>query len=161
MTSPRRTLVALDMLSDDINLLNDSQVNSELHFKLLSDFLLQLKQLNDSVQQESEAAMRCLFVGSQFEQAIGRKSMLIVYMKLLNYVLTAWDATLKAEAIINDSFDDNADVRLELLQVKAIKAKSQLKTVASAMGKQDYEVFCNVLGLSADKWQWDTLRARF
>ena len=161
MTSPRRTLVALDMLSEDINLLNDSQVNSELHFKLLSDFLLQLKQLNDSVQQESEAAMRCLFVGSQFEQAIGRKSMLIVYMKLLNYVLTAWDATLKAEAIINDSFDDNADVRLELLQVKAIKAKSQLKTVASAMGKQDYEVFCNVLGLSADKWQWDTLRARF
>ena len=161
MTSPQRTLVALDMLSDDINLLNDSQVNSELHFKLLSDFLLQLKQLNDSVQQESEASMRCLFVGSQFEQAIGRKSMLIVYMKLLNYVLTAWDATLKAEAIINDSFDDNADVRLELLQVKAIKAKSQLKTVASAMGKQDYEVFCNLLGLSADKWQWDTLRARF
>ncbi|WP_334032192.1 hypothetical protein [Alteromonas sp. P256] len=161
MTSPQRTLVALDMLSDDINLLNDSQVNSELHFKLLSDFLVQLNQLNDSVQQESEAAMKRLFVGSLFEQAIGRKSMITVYMKLLNYVLTAWDATLKADAIINDNFDNNADVRLELLQVKAIKAKSQLKTVASAMGKQDYEVFCNLLGLTADKWQWDTLRARF
>lgn len=161
MTSPQRTLVALDMLSDDINLLNDSQVNSELHFKLLSDFLVQLNQLNDSVQQESEAAMKRLFVGSLFEQAIGRKSMVTVYMKLLNYVLTAWDATLKADAIINDNFDNNADVRLELLQVKAIKAKSQLKTVASAMGKQDYEVFCNLLGLTADKWQWDTLRARF
>jgi hypothetical protein len=161
MTSPQRTLVALDMLSDDINLLNDSQVNSELHFKLLSDFLVQLNQLNDSVQQESEAAMKRLFVGSLFEQSIGRKSMITVYMKLLNYVLTAWDATLKADAIINDNFDNNADVRLELLQVKAIKAKSQLKTVASAMGKQDYEVFCNLLGLSADKWQWDTLRARF
>ncbi|WP_032097300.1 MULTISPECIES: hypothetical protein [unclassified Alteromonas] len=161
MTSPQRTLVALDMLSDDINLLNDSQVNSELHFKLLSDFLVQLNQLNVSVQQESEAAMKRLFVGSLFEQAIGRKSMITVYMKLLNYVLTAWDATLKADAIINDNFDDNADVRLELLQVKAIKAKSQLKTVASAMGKQDYEVFCSLLGLTADKWQWDTLRARF
>jgi len=161
MTSPQRTLVALDMLSDDINLLNDSQVNSELHFKLLSDFLVQLNQLNESVQQESEAAMKRLFVGSLFERPIGRKSMITVYMKLLNYVLTAWDATLKADAIINDNFDNNADVRLELLQVKAIKAKSQLKTVASAMGKQDYEVFCNLLGLSADKWQWDTLRARF
>tara|TARA_A200000159_G_scaffold73515_1_gene68270 strand:- start:24676 stop:25125 length:450 start_codon:yes stop_codon:yes gene_type:complete len=149
------------MLSDDINLLNDSQVNSELHFKLLSDFLVQLNQLNDSVQLESEAAMKRLFVGSLFEQAIGRKSMVTVYMKLLNYVLTAWDATLKADEIINDNFDNNADVRLELLQVKAIKAKSQLKTVASAMGKQDYKAFCSLLGLTADKWQWDTLRARF
>ena len=45
----------------------------------------------------------------------------------------------KAESIINDNFDDSADVRLELLQVKAIKAKAQLKTVASAMGEQDYK----------------------
>jgi hypothetical protein len=161
MTSPQRTLVALDMLSDDINLLNDSQVNSELHFRLLSDFLAQLNHLNDSVQLESEASTKRLFVGSVFDKAISRKSMLTVYMKLLNYVLTAWDATLKADAIINDNFDNSADVRLELLQVKAIKAKSQLKTVASAMGKQDYEVFCSLLGLTADKWQWDTLRARF
>lgn len=113
------------------------------------------------MQSDTEASVKQLLKGSVLDGAIGRKSMLVVYIKLINYVITAWDATLKAESIINDNFDDSADVRLELLQVKAIKAKAQLKTVASAMGEQDYKTFCTMLGLTAEKWQWDTLRARF
>lgn len=161
MTSSQRTLINLEILSDDINQLESSQLNGSLHFKLLSDFLLRLTELNHSVQSDTEASVKQLLKGSVFDGAIGRKSMLVVYIKLINYVITAWDATLKAESIINDNFDDSADVRLELLQVKAIKAKAQLKTVASAMGEQDYKTFCAMLGLTAEKWQWDTLRARF
>lgn len=62
----------------------------------------------------------------------------------MEYVITAWEASQKASRIIADSFDESADKRLELLQVKAIKAKSQLKTVAIAMGKADYEVYPSV-----------------
>jgi len=29
------------------------------------------------------------------------------------------------------------------------------------MGKEDYAKFVQTLGLSAQEWQWDTLRARF
>lgn len=161
MISPQRTLINLEILSDDINQLESSQLNGSLHFKLLSDFLLRLTELSHSVQSDTEASVKQLLKGSVLDGAIGRKSMLVVYIKLINYVITAWDATLKAESIINDNFDDSADVRLELLQVKAIKAKAQLKTVASAMGEQDYKTFCTMLGLTAEKWQWDTLRARF
>lgn len=161
MTSPQRTLINLEILSDDIHQLESSQLNGSLHFKLLNDFLSRLTELSHSVQSDTEASVKQLLKGSVLDGAIGRKSMLVVYIKLINYVITAWDATLKAESIINDNFDDSADVRLELLQVKAIKAKAQLKTVASAMGEQDYKTFCTMLGLTAEKWQWDTLRARF
>jgi len=84
-----------------------------------------------------------------------------VYTKLVGYVITAWEASNKANAILVDNFDASADKRLELLQVKAIRAKSQLKTVATAMGQNDYEKFTQALGLIAQEWQWDMLRARF
>ena len=98
---------------------------------------------------------------SIFENIFERKRMVAVYIKLIGYVLTAWEATSKANAILLDNFDASADKRLELLQVKAIKAKSQLKTVATAMGQSDYEKFTRTLGLETQEWQWDTLRARF
>ena len=70
-----------------------------------------------------------LLSGSLFEDIFERKRMVGVYIKLVGYVITAWEATNKANAIISENFDSSADKRLELLQLKAIKAKSQLKTV--------------------------------
>jgi hypothetical protein len=110
---------------------------------------------------ETETGFQTLLKSSLFEDKFERKRMVNVYKKLVDYVITSWEATEKANVIIADSFDEGADKRLELLQVKAIKAKSQLKTVATAMGKTDYEKFTQVFGLTAQEWLWDNLRARF
>ncbi|AFT96693.1 hypothetical protein AMBAS45_16150 [Alteromonas macleodii str. 'Balearic Sea AD45'] len=149
------------MLSDDINALHVDALNTHVHIKLLHNVLNELKNAEQFVALETEASFQKSLSGSLFENIFERKRMVGVYIKLVGYVITAWEATNKANAIISENFDSSADKRLELLQVKAIKAKSQLKTVASAMGKEDYAKFVQTLGLSAQEWQWDTLRARF
>ena len=161
MASLQRTLVNLEILSEDINILDDSAINTVAHIKLLRSVLEELKNAEPLVAFETEASFQKLLSGSLFEGIFERKGMVGVYIKLVGYVITASEATNKANAILTDNFDPSADKRLELLQVKAIKAKSQLKTVASAMGKEDYEKFVHTLGLFAQEWQWDTLRARF
>lgn len=161
MASLQRTLVNLEMLSDDIDALHVDALNTHAHIKLLHNVLNELKNAEQLVALETEASFQKSLSGSLFENIFERKRMVGVYIKLVGYVITAWEATNKANAIISENFDSSADKRLELLQVKAIKAKSQLKTVASAMGKEDYAKFVQTLGLSAQEWQWDTLRARF
>ena len=161
MASLQRTLVNLEMLSDDINALHVDALNTHAHIMLLHNVLNELKNAEQFVALETEASFQKSLSGSLFENIFERKRMVGVYIKLVGYVITAWEATNKANAIISENFDSSADKRLELLQVKAIKAKSQLKTVVSAMGKEDYAKFVQTLGLSTQEWQWDTLRARF
>jgi len=161
MASLQRSLVNLEMLSDDINALNAHALNTAAHIRLLHNVLEELKIAEQFVALETEASFHKALLGSMFENIFERKRMVGVYIKLLGYVLTAWEATNKANAIISENFDSSADKRLELLQVKAIKAKSQLKTVATAMGQGDYGKFTQTLGLTTQEWQWDTLRARF
>lgn len=161
MASIQRSLVNLEMLSDDITSLSFEARNTAAHIRLLNEVLKELKGLNVLVPNETESSFHNAMTGSIFENIFERKRMVAVYIKLIGYVLTAWEATSKANAILLDNFDASADKRLELLQVKAIKAKSQLKTVATAMGQSDYEKFTRTLGLETQEWQWDTLRARF
>ena len=161
MASLQRALVNLEMLSDDINALSSDKLNTATHIHLLHSVLEELKNAEATVVFETEASFHKTLQGSLFEPIFERKRMVGVYTKLVGYVITAWEASNKANAILVDNFDASADKRLELLQVKAIRAKSQLKTVATAMGQNDYEKFTQALGLIAQEWQWDTLRARF
>lgn len=87
--------------------------------------------------------------------------MIGVHLKLIGYVLTFWDANKKANDILDTNFGESADKRLELLQVKAIRAKAQLKTVAHAMGQADYQKFIDLLNLRDAQWQWDVLLSRY
>ncbi len=161
MARLRRSLVNLEMLCEDIASLPPSQLDGPQHLHLLHAVLSALMELNSLLQYETETGFTHFLVGTSLEDVFAKKRMASVYAKLIDYVITAWEATDKANLIIADNFDEGADKRLELLQVKAIKAKSQLKTVASAMGQADYEKFLQLLSLGAKDWQWDTLRARF
>ena len=161
MATLQRALVNLEMLSEDINMLSSSELGRAPHLRLLQTILSCLNELSSLTQQETEASFQKSLHGSVFEGVFKRKSMVEVYAKLLRLVITAWEASDKANLIIADNFDERADKRLELLQVKAIKAKSQLKTVASAMGEVDYARFIEALGLHDHQWQWEILRARF
>jgi len=121
MASLQRTLVNLEMLSDDINALHVDALNTHAHIKLLHNVLNELKNAEQFVALETEASFQKSLSGSLFENIFERKRMVGVYIKLVGYVITAWEATNKANAIISENFDSSADKRLELLQVKAIK----------------------------------------
>jgi len=161
MARLQRALVNLEMLSEDINDLSETELFTDAHNRLLQAILDTLVELNTLVINETQASLQQMLAGSPFENVFEKKQMVSVYVKLLGYVITACEATNKASLIINDNFDERADKRLELLQVKAIRAKSQLKTVASAMGKSDYQKFVLICGLKSQEWSWDVLRARF
>ncbi|BFT31396.1 hypothetical protein D210916BOD24_25720 [Alteromonas sp. D210916BOD_24] len=161
MARLRRSLVNLEMLCEDIASLPTTQLNGPHHLRLLHAVQSALVEVESLLQEETESGFVKFLIGTSLEDVFAKKQMAGVYAKLTDYVITAWEATAKANLIIADNFDEGADKRLELLQVKAIKAKSQLKTVASAMGHADYEKFLQLLGLGAKEWQWDTLRARF
>ncbi|MEC7284235.1 MAG: hypothetical protein VXW48_11565, partial [Pseudomonadota bacterium] len=120
MASLQRTLVNLEMLSDDINALHVGALNTHAHIKLLHNVLNELKNAEQFVALETEASFQKSLSGSLFENIFERKRMVGVYIKLVGYVITAWEATNKANAIISENFDSSADKRLELLQVKAI-----------------------------------------
>lgn len=87
--------------------------------------------------------------------------MVSIHLRLVDYVLTYWQTMQKVNDIRDTNFESNADKRLDLLHVKAVKAKSQLKTVASAMGQDNYSRFLALINLSDVEWQWDVIRARY
>lgn len=161
MATFQRLLVNLEIIADDLDALNESDCFSDKHLALLGAYRAALADLNESAAQQTEAHCKAYFQHSSLASVYVKKQMLSVHVKLINYVLSYWDANEKVTDIINDDFDPRADKKLELLQVKAIRAKAQLKTVATAMGKEDYKRFIEVLKLSGKDWQWDTLRARF
>lgn len=161
MASTQRALINLEILSDDILSLAHNDLQDDKHLLLLRDFLTSLNGFNALIEHETEASFKTMLQGSSFEGVFEKKGMVKVYIKLLGFVTTAWQASNKAKLIIEDNFESDADKRLELLQTKAIRAKSQLKTVASAMGYRDYQKFLSALALDCPQWQWDTLRARF
>lgn len=161
MATFQRLLVNLEIIADDLDALHESDCFSNGHLALLGAFREALVKLNEAAMEQTEASCKAYFEHSSLASVYAKKQMLSVHVKLIGYVLSYWEANEKVSEIINDDFDPRADKRLELLQVKAIRAKAQLKTVATAMGKEDYGRFIEVLKLSGKDWHWDTLRARF
>ncbi|MEC9126573.1 MAG: hypothetical protein VX840_06475, partial [Pseudomonadota bacterium] len=100
MASLQRTLVNLEMLSDDINALHVDALNTHAHIKLLHNVLNELENAEQFVALETEASFQKSLSGSLFENIFERKRMVGVYIKLVGYVITAWEATNKANAII-------------------------------------------------------------
>ena len=161
MTTIQRNIVNLEIVADDLAALPDSEYWSAQHIKLIQEYKNALQQLAESSSFETENGFKKWIESSPLKQALETKQMINVHLKLIDYVLTYWDANQKAERILDNNFGEHADRRLELLQVKAIRAKSQLKTVASAMGELDYQKFVKQLNLRDEQWQWHGLISRF
>lgn len=82
------------------------------------------------------------------------KWMLGIYNWLIGYVLQYWEMSWKIDVIFVDQFDENVDKWFDLLQVKNIKVKLQFKMVVGVMGKCDYELFVQNMGLNYFDWIW-------
>lgn len=154
MGTTQRHLVNLDILLADIEMLDATQYSSHMHQKLLQDIQSVLANLEVAAQHETVSSFQKAVAATGLAKALEDKRMPGIYKRLIGYVLQFWQADKKAAAILASEFDGNADKRLELLQVKSIKAKSQFKTVARAMGRADYEHFISALGLVHEDWLW-------
>lgn len=154
MGTTQRHLVNLDILLTDIEMLDGSEYGSQTHIKLLKGVQLVLGELEVAAQSETVASFQKAVVNSGLAGPLEDKRMPGIFKRLIGNVLEYWDAHGKAAQILDSQFDGNADKRLELWQVKAIKAKSQFKTVARAMGRTDYLHFIDALGLTHEDWQW-------
>ena len=76
----------------------------------------------------------------------------------MGFVIDFYEARRKVLGILENEFSSLADKHLDLLQTKAIKARSQFKTVAQALGKEEYCQFISQLGLPDHEWGWLQLR---
>lgn len=161
MSPLQRHLINLEMIADDISMLDESELLSDEHLQLLKRYKSELTRLNELASSETESAFKSLIQKSVLSTLVDSRQMLLIHLKLIEYIQTFTTADAKIQSILTTRFDSNSDKYLELLQTKAIRAKSQLKTVAMAMGKVDYEKFTQFLSLNQDEWLWDVLKARY
>ena len=154
-----RALINLDMLTEDLQD-QDCRVSNSVsdgYLKLLQQYLEKshtlLSQVNDMTEHEfseiAHASGTCKHITS--------KRMLGIQIKLIQYVLSYYSASVKIAKLQASEFDSYADKRLDLLQTKAVRARSQFKTVAKAMGKTDLQGFIETLGLPDVDWGWGAL----
>ncbi|MBU3023165.1 hypothetical protein [Aestuariibacter sp. A3R04] len=155
MTSTtQRHLVNVDMLLSDIDALKQQPYSRLAHSRLLTALKNELAALSRVIEHETVYSFHQAVVTIGLESTLPAKRMADIYARLINYVLEYWEAQEKVDSIIDSCFDTNAEKRLQLLQVKAIRAKTQFKTVAKAMGDHDYTHCIAVLGLSQENWVW-------
>ncbi len=163
MAHVNRLLVSLDMLSQDLG--DELQLTSTLTEPKVSDHYLELlaqyTQFSELLAQRSsdltERNFTQLIQDSGMCLHLVNKNMLLVQNKLLTYVLEYYSASRKADQIRNDDFSEQAEVRFDLLTTRAIKSKSQFKTVARELAKDDYTALQHGMALAKFDWQWETL----
>lgn len=154
MATTQRHLVNLDMILSDIELMSPEQYASEQHVTLLKSVLNILAGLALTIQEETVHSFQQAVESAGLQDMLKDKRMVTIYQRLISNVLEFWSASQKIRGIIDAQFDDHADERLTLLQAKAMRAKNQFKTVATAMGMTDYLDFLHRLGLEHSDWRW-------
>lgn len=161
MHSARRTIINLEMLSeemhDDLMAVHKEAVVSTDYLNLLHAYQMKLAVLEEEVSAVTDMQLSHMLNGSVLAKTIINKRMLSVQIRLLNYVSEYYLATQKADAILNEDFAEQADQRLNILQSRAIKMRKQLKTVAEAMGREDYSNFVVNTPLPSTDWSWQRL----
>ena len=168
MQNLTRQLVSLDMLCLELADFDGQQTIdhlSDTKQEVTHSYLILLQQFYASLQKLSETASA--YNNYQFAGAVAQsgstiqfknKRMLLVYLKLLGYIIEFYQLSHKILAIRDSHFDDHAEARLQLLYPRMIKAKAQFKTVVQALGKKDYQMFATSLALPLADWAWDVLR---
>lgn len=154
-----RTLINLDILNQDLRDIEhrEAKLISSEYQKLLHQYLEKCQSLFALATSMNEHEFSEIVTASGTCAHISSKRMLGVQIKLIQYVLDFYSANAKIKQLQANEFDSKADKRLDLLQTKAVKARSQFKTVAKAMGKADLQEFARIMGLPKADWSWEAL----
>ncbi|MGJ8681301.1 hypothetical protein [Paraglaciecola sp.] len=160
MSAIHRQLIALDMLAqdlvDELAYFKSNQVTKP-YLSLLSQYHKHAVTLADEVGIFSDYDFSELIAQHQVCRFLLSKKLLIVQNKLVGYVIDYYDASRKLDKIRDTDFSVQAELRFDLLTTKAIKARAQFKTVATAMHKNDYLNLIKNIGLPLFDWNWDLL----
>ncbi|MDP5032075.1 MAG: hypothetical protein NWQ54_14200 [Paraglaciecola sp.] len=163
MLTLTRQLVSLDMVCTELadysgKLQAANHVVPQAYVNLLKQFCIAIQNLSLIAQDYSQLVFVAEVEKFGLALPIKNKRILSVYLRLIEYVIDFYLASEKIASIRDKLFDDNAEKRLDLLQVRAIKAKAQFKTVVHALGKREYQQFAHHLALPTSEWGWDVLR---
>lgn len=156
MNSVSRQLVALDMLSQDLEETSAEQAPKQYE-RVLRQYLSQLEKLEILAAPLTENGYTQAVDASNLCAELRTKKMVTIYIRLLEFILKYFELDAKAQVILDKQFDERSDRRLDLLQSRAIKARNQFKIVAKALGEEDYRRFCATLSLSREDWGWQSL----
>lgn len=163
MLTLTRQLVALDMVCAELadfeaKLDSANHLVPRAYIALLKQFCIVVQQISVTAADYSQYAFVAEVEKFGLALVIKNKRILSVYLRLIEYVIDFYQASEKIAGIRDKLFDDNAEKRLQLLQVRVIKAKAQFKTVVQALGKRDYQQFSEHLALPQTEWSWQVLR---
>jgi uncharacterized protein YnzC (UPF0291/DUF896 family) len=160
MSSLVRQLIAFDILKqelEDVVLLGDKAEKDRIedaHLQLLKQCSQSNQDIIDSTKGISEYDFGKIISQVELEFKVSTKQLLTVHNKLIAWVITFFVAKAKANSITAQDFSEQAEVRLDLWQTKAAKAKNQIKTLASALGKAEYVEFITQYRLKKTELMW-------
>ncbi|MFW8590889.1 hypothetical protein ACOI22_08820 [Glaciecola sp. 2405UD65-10] len=145
MSNLVRELIAFDILKQE---LEDIEVDTESDDSLLKAHLQLIKQCSGASQRIitatqglSEYDFQKSISNVEFVYKVHTKQLLTVHNRLIAWVIDFFIAKEKASKITDLDFSDQAEVRLDLWQTKSAKAKNQIKILANALGKEEYNEF--------------------
>lgn len=158
MSTLVRQLIAFDILKQELEevVVGNTPVDSleDEHIQLLKQCSLANQTIVDSIKATTEYDFAKIVEQIEVEHRVVTKQLLTIHNKLLIWVIDFFIAKAKANAITTEDFSDRAEVRLDLWQTKSAKAKNQIKTLANALGKEEYLDFINQYRLQKTELSW-------
>lgn len=160
MSSLVRQLIAFDILKqelEDVILLDEEAEKDSIqdaHLQLLKQCSLSNQSIVDDTLLISEFDFAKITSQVELEFKVSTKQLLTVHNKLISWVIDFFIAKEKANAITDQDFSEQAEVRLDLWQTKSAKAKNQIKTLANALGKDEYVEFIKQYRLIKTELMW-------
>lgn len=155
MSTLLRQLIAFDILKQELEEVKVHEYESAEsdwlfpeHLQLLSQCLAANKQILASISDMSEFDFAHHLEQIDLDFKVPTKQLLIIHHKLLGWAIDFVKAKIKVNAITAEDFSEQAEVRLDLWQTKAAKAKNQIKTLAQALGAQGYSDFVDLYRLN-------------
>jgi hypothetical protein len=160
MSSLVRQLIAFDIIKqelEEVSLLDDDLEKDSIedaHLQLLKQCSVANQAIIDSTVGVSEFDFANIIGQVELENPVSTKQLLTVHNKLLIWAISFFVAKEKANGITSIDFSEQAEVRLDLWQTKAAKAKNQIKTLANALGKDEYLEFIKQYRLTDTELMW-------
>lgn len=160
MSSLVRQLIAFDIIKqelEEVSLLNDDLDKDSIedaHLQLLKHCSEANQAIIDATVGISEFDFAKIVSQVELEAPVSTKQLLTVHNKLLSWAISFFVAKAKANSITSIDFSEQAEVRLDLWQTKAAKAKNQIKTLANALGKSEYVEFIMQYRLNKTELMW-------
>ena len=158
MSSFKQLLLTLNMLSQDMTdeLSKHDGKNSlvsDVYIELLKQYLNNSKTLSELAKNYTNIEFKVAIQNRGLCLHLLNKKMLLIQNRLLEYIIDYFEASFKLEKIRDADFSEQANIRFDLLSVRAIKSKAQFKTVSEALSDSEYNSIVEGVSLPDLNWR--------